>query len=88
MADETKSTGTENPTGTQPTEGKQDTPTVEELMAQLATEKADRAKEKQAIHILLVLQKNTDLRLSISKRLQTEITPRKKHGGIVREVVR
>lgn len=49
MADETKSTVTENPTGTQPTEGKQDAPTVEELMAQLATEKADRAKEKQAL---------------------------------------
>lgn len=49
MADETKSTGTESLASTQPTEGKQDTPTVEELMAQLATEKADRAKEKQAL---------------------------------------
>ena len=49
MAEETKSTVTENPTGTQSTEGKPNAPTVEELMAQLATEKADRAKEKQAL---------------------------------------
>lgn len=49
MADEAKSTATENPTDTQTTEVKPDTPTVEELMAQLATEKADRAKEKQAL---------------------------------------
>ena len=49
MADEAKSTATENPTDTQTTEVKPNTPTVEELMAQLATEKADRAKEKQAL---------------------------------------
>ena len=49
MADEAKSTATENPTDTKTTEVKLNTPTVEELMAQLATEKADRAKEKQAL---------------------------------------
>lgn len=48
MAEEAKTTVTTETETPQPTD-KPTTPTVEELMAQLASEKADRAKEKQAL---------------------------------------
>lgn len=48
MTEEAKTTVTTETETPQPTD-KPTTPTVEELMAQLASEKADRAKEKQAL---------------------------------------